>query len=343
MKTTAAILEHTSKPLIVDEITIPKLQQGQVLVKIEYSGVCHTQLLEVRGKRGEDAFLPHCLGHEGSGTVLEISEGVTKVQPGDRVILSWIKGNGANIASAKYTWNNQTVNSGAIATFNKHAVISENRLTKIPADFSIQQAALLGCALPTGVGSVINTANAQPNESLAVFGCGGIGLFAIQAAAIAKCSPIIAIDIYDDKLELAKQMGATHTINATKQDPLAEIAKIGSLDIAIEASGSPKAMSQALESVKALGGRAVIVGNAHHGKTISLDPKHFNMGKKLLGTWGGENTPDVHFPKYCSWVEKGDLNTSSFTQKTYSLKDINEALDDLEQGKILRPIIDMSL
>jgi len=343
MHTAAAILVETNKPLVIDEIEIPKLKSGQVLVKIDYSGVCHTQLLEAFGKRGDDPYLPHLLGHEGSGEVLEIGTDVTKVKVGDHVILSWMKGSGANVMGTVYNWKGKSVNSGAITTFSKHSVISENRCTVIPKEFPKDKAALLGCAVPTGLGAVFNTAKPIPNQSIAVFGCGGIGLCAIQAAAISECNPIIAIDINPEKLNQAKQYGATHLINATQVDPVKQINEICSLDFAIEASGSPLAMKQALESVKNQGGSAVIVGNAHHGKTLNLDPKQFNLGKKLIGTWGGDNIPDYHFPRYCKLIEQKSFNTTPFLGAIYSLEKIQDALTDLHNGRCLRPLIDMSI
>lgn len=341
MHTLAAILVDTNH-LVIDELEIPPLKPGQVLVEIEYSGVCHSQLLEVRGYRGKDTFLPHCLGHEGSGKVLEIGAKVEKVKPGDHVILSWIKGSGANVPGTTYQWKDKTVNAGAITTFNRHAVISENRLTPISKEFPLKEAALIGCALPTGLGAVINTAQPRPGQSLAVFGCGGIGLCAIRGAAICGCAPIIAIDLVASKLEAAKQLGATHCINASIQDPLQELSKIGPLDFAIEASGNPSVMQQALQAVRPQGGVAVIVGNARFGSQLSIDPQLLNQGKKLLGTWGGDNQPDLHFPRYCSLIQHGHLNLHPFLSSIYGLREIDLALNDLEKGHALRPILDLS-
>lgn len=343
MRTKAAILVETGKPLVIDTLELPPLKPGQVLVEIAYSGVCHTQVLEARGKRGKDPFLPHCLGHEGSGIVVAIGEKVEKVKPGDAVILSWMKGLGANVPGSVFDWNGTKVNAGAITTFSRHSIISENRLTPLPKDFPLKEAALIGCAIPTGLGAVFNTAQPKSGESIAVFGCGGIGLSAILGASIAGCVPIIAIDINPEKLASAKKMGATHTILAKEQDPTEEIAKIGPLDFAIEASGSPAAMNQALKSVRQQGGTAVIIGNAHHGSTVQIDPLQFNLGKKMLGTWGGDNQPDLHFPKYCNLIRYGKLDVKPLMSHTYGLDAINTALEDLEQGRALRPIIDMSL
>lgn len=345
MKTTAAILVETGKPLVLGELEIPILKPGQVLVEIAYSGVCHTQVLECRGYRGEDRFLPHCLGHEGSGTVLDVGPGVVKVKPGDKTILSWIKGSGGDVPGTIYQWEGRNVNSGAITTFGYQAVISENRLTVIPEHFPMKEAALLGCAVPTGVGSVFNTAQPRPGQSIAIFGTGGVGLCAMMAGVISGCTPIIAVDINPDKLKLAQQIGATHCINPLEVDAVAEISRIcpGGVDFAIEASGRPSVMLQALAGVRQQGGVAVVVGNARHGEKIELDPKQLNLGKKLLGTWGGDNWPDRDYPRYCKLLTSGKLNLDPMLSKVYRLSDINQAIDDLEAGKVARPLIDMTL
>ena len=342
MRTQAAILVEPNR-IVIDEMTLPPLKAGQVLVEIKYSGVCHTQLMEVRGHRGHDAYLPHCLGHEGSGVVLEVGPKVEKVKPGDTVILSWMKGTGANVPGSIFEWKGQKVNAGAITTFSRHSILSENRLTPVSADFPLKEAALLGCAIPTGLGVVLNTAAPKAGESVAVFGCGGIGLCALLGAQVLGCVPRIAVDLNPQKLALAKTLGATHCINASEEDPVAAIQKIGSLDYAIEASGSPIAMNQALKAVRSQGGTAVIVGNARFGQQLSLDPKEFNQGKRILGTWGGDNQPDVHFPRYCNLIRYGHLQLAPFTRNIYRLEELEKALSDLETGQVLRPLLDMSL
>ncbi len=345
MKTTAAVLVEPGKPLAQAELEIPQLKSGQVLVEIHFSGVCHTQVLECRGYRGEDAYLPHCLGHEGSGTVKEISSGVTKVKPGDKVILSWMKGSGLDVPGTTYQWNGKKVNAGGITTFSQHSVISENRLTKIPNGISLEEAALLGCAIPTGMGSVLNTANPKAAQSIAIFGTGGIGLCAAAAASTAQCKPIIAIDINESKLALAKQMGATHTIHSNNQDLVQAIKKIcpSGLDFAIEATGRPQVMESALLSVRNQGGSVVVIGNARYGERLQLDPRELNMGKRIFGTWGGDNVPDRDFPKYAQFIQSKKINLTPFLSHTYKLSQINQAIEDLEQGKAIRPLIDMAL
>jgi len=344
MKSTAAVLIAPGRPLELADLDIPVLKPGQVLVEVAFCGVCHTQILEARGHRGEDRYCPHCLGHEGSGTVREVGAGVAKVKPGDRVILSWIKGSGADVNSTVYGWNGRDVNAGGITTFATHSVISENRLTLVPDGMDMRLAALVGCAVPTGAGVVFNTAQPRPGQSLVVFGAGGIGSCAIAAAPLAGCYPVIAVDVNPDKLGMAKQLGATHTISARTGDPVQQIRALcpGGADFAIEATGNPTVMQQALASVRAQGGTAVVVGNARHGQMLELDPRELNQGKRLLGTWGGDNNPDRDFPRYCKLITAGKLNLEPLLSRSYRLADVNNALNDLEHGVCARPLIQVA-
>jgi S-(hydroxymethyl)glutathione dehydrogenase/alcohol dehydrogenase len=343
MKTPAAILVETGKPLVIDDLEIPRLQPGQVLVEVSYSGVCHTQLLECRGHRGEDRFLPHCLGHEGSGIVREVGPGVAKVKPGDRAILSWIKGSGANVPGTVYDWGGRKVNAGAITTFSRYSVLSENRLTPLPPDFPMKEAALLGCALPTGMGSVLNTGEARAGQSAAVFGTGGVGLSAIAGMMLAGCTPIFAVDVVADRLALAARVGATHRIDASGGDPVEAILKVcpGGVDLAVEASGRPAVMRQALAAVRSQGGIAVIVGNAREGESLTLDPKQLNQGKQLRGTWGGDNWPDRDYPRYCKLLQCGKLDLGPILGEPVPLERVNEALEMLERGMVGRPLLQL--
>lgn len=344
MKTTAAVLVELGKPLEIADLEIPPLKPGQVLVEVAYSGVCHTQVGEARGHRGEDRFLPHCLGHEGSGVVAEVGPGVTKVKPGDRVILSWIKGSGADVPGTVYHWNGRSVNAGGITTFATFSVISENRLTLIPDGMSMRLAALVGCAVPTGAGVIFNTAQPKPGQSVAVFGVGGIGSCAIAAASLAGCTPVIAVDVNPDKLALARRLGATHTVSAKDADPVAELQKLckGGVDFAVEATGLAPVMRQALAAVRSQGGAAVVVGNARFGEKLEIDPRELNQGKRLLGTWGGDNVPDRDYPRYCRLMTAGRLDLSPLLSRSYRLTDVNAALDDLEHGRAARPLLDIA-
>lgn len=343
MRTTAAILIETGKPLDLVDLEIPPLKPGQALVEIACSGVCHTQVLEVRGRRGVDKFLPHCLGHEGSGFVREVGPGVAKVKPDDRVILSWIKGSGADVPGSAYRWNGRNVNAGAITTFQNFALISENRLTVLPKEMSLRQAALVGCAVPTGAGVVFNSAQPRPGQSIAIFGVGGIGACAVAAAALSGCTPVIAVDMREDKLALARRLGASEVVNASFADAVEAILRLcpGGVDFAIEATGRPAVMRQALACVRAQGGAAVVIGNAPFGEKLEIDPRELNMGKRLFGTWGGDNVPDRDYPRYCKLIVAGKLDVEPLLSRSYRLDEINQALDDLERGEAARPIVQM--
>jgi S-(hydroxymethyl)glutathione dehydrogenase/alcohol dehydrogenase len=343
MKTAAAVLVELGKPLELADLEIPVLKPGQALVEVVHTGVCHTQVGEARGHRGEDKFLPHCLGHEGSGIVREVGPSVSKVKPGDRVILSWIKGSGMDVPGTVYDWNGRKVNAGGITTFATYSVISENRLTPFPDGMSMRLAALVGCAVPTGAGVVFNTAQPRPGQSVVVFGIGGIGSCAVAAAALSGCTPVIAVDVNPDKLALARTLGATHALNSKSADPVAEILKVckGGADFAIEATGIPAVMRQALACVRHQGGAAVVIGNARFGSTLEIDPRELNMGKRLLGTWGGDNVPDRDYPRYCKLLMSGRLDLEPLLSRSYGLADVNTALDDLERGQAARPLLDV--
>ncbi|MCX5712624.1 MAG: zinc-binding dehydrogenase [Candidatus Omnitrophica bacterium] len=345
MKTLAAVLSEINKPLKIEELSIPQPRDGQALVKIAYSGICHSQLNEIRGLRGEDKFLPHTLGHEGSGIVEAAGAGVKKVKAGDRVVLTWIKGIGADIPSSSYkNKDGLTVNSGAISTFMTRTIISENRLVKIPDEMPLREAALLGCAIPTGAGIVINMMDISRRNSIAIFGMGGIGLSALLAAKIKGASVIIAIDVSEDRLKQASLFGATHTLNAANENVIERIMKITDkkgVDYSIESAGRKEVMETAFKSVHNGGGLCIIAGNLAHGQTIQMDPFDLIRGKRIIGTWGGQTQPDRDIPVYTGWALSGKLDLKRLICRTYALKEINGAIDYAEQHAVGRVLIDM--
>ncbi|MFH1761836.1 MAG: zinc-binding dehydrogenase [bacterium] len=342
MKTRAATLCEIQKPLQIEELTIPALKPGQVLVKISYSGICHSQLNEILGLKGEDRFLPHTLGHEGSGIVESVGPDVKKVKSDDHVVLTWIKGTGADVPSTSYTKKDGSkVNSGAISTFMSKAVISENRLVKIPDQMPLKEAALLGCAVLTGAGIVKNTINLNSSDKVAVFGVGGIGLSAVLACGTIGAD-VIAIDIKDDKLELARKIGAAHLINANKEDPLNAINVITrgkGVDIAIESAGLKETMETAFKCTRRNGGLCILAGNLPNGENISIDPFELIAGKKIIGSWGGESMPDRDIPAYVNQYLNGKLRLESLITHIYNLEEINTAFSDLRMGKVGRALV----
>jgi S-(hydroxymethyl)glutathione dehydrogenase/alcohol dehydrogenase len=345
MKTEAALLVRTGQPLVLAELEIPVLKPGQVLVEIAYSGACGTQVMEWRGDKGEDKWVPHCLGHEGSGTVLECGSAITRVKPGDEVVLSWIRGGGVEAGGANYQWDGKAVNAGGVTTFQRHAVVSENRLTKLPANLPMDTAILLGCAAPTGMGAIFNVLELRPGESIAVFGTGGIGLNACMGSAFAGAMPIIAVDPSAARRDLAKAFGATHVLDPSACDVLAELRKIvpGGVDAAVEATGIPAVMEQAVTATRQQGGRAVVIGNAKHGAALTLDPSVFNQGKSLHGTWGGDSVPDRDYGRFGRLLASGRFDLRALLSAPYSLGQADLALTDLAAGRVGRPLIDMRL
>ncbi len=341
MKTKAAILYELGKPLVVEEIDMPPLGRGQVLVKVLYSGVCRSQLNEIAGNKGEDHYLPHLLGHEGSGMVIDVGPDVTKVKSGDYVVLSWMKGAGHNSSGSKYQKGRAAINAGSVTTFSQYAIISENRMVKIHQDLPPNIAALLGCAVPTGAGIIKNEMKLNGHASLAIFGVGGIGSSALLYAASLGCQTIIAIDLNDNKLAFAQEIGATHIINPSRDDLGDSIRRITGefgVDYALESSGSQAAMESAFESIKQ-GGVAVIAGNLIRGKKICLDPFELIKGKKIIGTWGGATNIELDVPYYSQLYLGGHLKIDKLISREYPLDKINQAFNDLEKGGVVRALI----
>ena len=343
VKTKAAILYKLNSPLIIDEVEVPSLKRGQVLVRILYSGVCRAQYNEIIGLKGPDRYLPHLLGHEGSGIVKEIGPGVSKVKKGDYVVLSWIKGNGLDALPKQYHRGKEIINAGAVTTFSHYSVVSENRVTKISKKMPADKAAVIGCAMATGGGIVNNTLNVKKNSSIAIFGVGGIGASAILAAKLRRCSKIIAIDIHQKKLAFAKKLGASHGILVNGKNIFSQIQKVapGGVDYAIDASGAKVAMETAFEAINYTG-TLVIAGNLAKDEKICLHPFELIKGKQIRGTWGGETVPQRDFPKYIHAYCSGQLPLDKLITHYFKLEDINHAFDLLRNGGAGRIIIEMT-
>jgi len=342
----AAILVESNRPLEVAEISLPEeLVAGQVLVKIIYSGICGAQINEIEAAKGPDKFLPHLLGHEGSGIVLEAGPGVTTVKEGDHVVLHWRPSSGIQSATPTYRWNERNVNAGWVTTFNEYAVISENRLTTIPEDFDMKLAPLFGCAVTTAMGVINNDAHVKIGQSVVIFGIGGVGLNIVQSANMVSAYPIIAIDIHDLKLEMAKQFGATHYINSsTTKDLDDEIHKIvgnKGADVVIETTGIGRVIEQAYELTHP-DGKTILVGVPTKGDNISIYslPLHFN--KVLTGSHGGDAIPDLEIPRFIKLINAGKMTLDGIITHEYSLDEINEAVELVRGGEAGRVIVAMA-
>jgi S-(hydroxymethyl)glutathione dehydrogenase / alcohol dehydrogenase len=340
----AAVLFELSAPLrVVTGIESPRPSRGQVKVRLAYAGVCHSQLMEVRGGRGFDHYLPHLLGHEGSGIVVETGAGVAKVKAGDRVVLGWIKGLGADVPGTQYRADGVTLNAGAVTTFNDCALVSENRCVPLPDGVPMDIAALLGCAVPTGSGIVANTINPAPGSTVAVIGLGGIGLSALMACRFYECAQIIAVDIAPEKLAVAREIGATLVIDAMGRDPVEDIRALTGgkgADYVIEAAGLTRTIEQAFEATRR-GGLCVFASHPASGARISIDPYELICGKRIIGSWGGGSDPDRDIPRFADWYRSGRLPLEKLITRRYQLSEINQALDDLDQHRVSRPLIEL--
>ena len=335
--TKAAILVNQNQPLVVDNIDLPpKLDFGQVLVRLNYSGICGSQLGEIDGVKGKDHYLPHLLGHEGSGTVIEVGSGVKKVKEKDKVILHWKKSSGIESNVPTYKWKGKKINAGWVTTFNDYAIISENRCTPIGIDVDLKIASLFGCAITTGFGAIENKANLKMGENVLVFGAGGIGLNIIQAAKFYSANQIIAVDIFDNKLELAKLLGATDTINSKKtnfKDAIPSIVNNSDIDVFIDNTGNPEIIEYGYKIISK-NGRVVLVGVPKFNKNISIHSLSLHFGKTISGTYGGDGNIDNDIPRYLRLVSNGKLVLDEIISDTFELKNINEAINNMRIGNI---------
>ena len=344
-KIKAAVLVETNAPLQLAELDMPEqLAYGQVLVKVHYSGICGAQINEIDGVKGPDKFLPHLLGHEGSATVLEIGEGVRTVKPGDKVVMHWRQSNGIQSPTPTYSWNGRKVNSGWVTTFNDYAVVSENRVTPIPDDFDLKLAPLFGCAVTTAFGVINNNAQVKVGQSVVVFGVGGVGLNTIQAAAMVSANPVIAIDIVDSKLEMARHFGATHAFNSRKTENLdEEIRKIvgaSGADVLIDTTGNPRVIEQAYGLTHA-DGKTILVGVPRKGENVSIYTLPLHFKKVLRGSHGGDTEPHLDIPRYASLVKNGKLKLDGLITHEFKFDQLNEAITVVRSGDAGRVVVKM--
>ena len=340
MKTKAAILVEQRKPLVIDEIEVPALGYGHVLVRMQASRICGSQLGEIEGVKGPDKYLPHLLGHEGGGIVLEIGPEVTRVKPGDHVVLHWRPAAGIQARPVQYRLDGKTVNAGNITTFQNLAVVSENRLTPVPADTDPEISSLLADTLTTGFGAVIRNAKIEIGESIVIVGIGGIGLGAVLGAKLAGAHPIIAADIQDHKLSKAREYGATHTINTKNENLSDAVRRIlgGPADVVIDGTGNPTVIDQEWKITNNKG-RLVLIGVMRHDQQFSLNTLPLHFGKVLTGSEGGASVPHVDIPRYLRMIQDGRFDPRGFITHRCTLTNINEAIATMRAGESIHTMI----
>ena len=355
----AAVLYETRSPLVIEELDLSEPGAGEVMVKVMAAGVCHSDWHVVKGDWTHIS-LPIVLGHEASGVVEAVGPAVTSVKPGDHVVLTWKPGCG-RCEMCQQGWltvcdlmpsvgSRPTArSSGAeinqlvgLGSFGSYTVVPELAAVPVDPEIPFPQAALVGCAVTTGVGAAINTARVRPGTTVAVFGCGGVGLNCVQGSAIAGATTIIAVDLLDNKLEYAREFGATHTVNASREDPVERIIELtGGLGAhyAFEAIGLvEKPFVQSILCTRKRG-VTVWVGAAPSDTTVTIDARALFYEKTVMGSYLGSARPHIDIPRLLSLYKVGKLKLDELITRRFRLEEINSAFDALEKGEVARGVI----
>ena len=337
----AAVLFKQKSKLKIVELDFPKfLDYGQVLVKIIYSGICGSQIGEIDGVKGKDKFLPHCLGHEGSGKVFAIGPGVKKVKKGDKVVLHWKPSNGIDAKPARYNMGKKIINSGKITTFSEYSVVSENRITKInKIKINLRDAALLGCTLTTAIGFLNYDIKLKKGESILIWGAGSIGLALTKFSKYLSARPISVVDLSHKKLEEAKKMGADRCFKFKSNRSFKEIYnKNKNSDVVIDTTGNVGIIEKSYDIISSIG-RLGLVGVPHHKKKISINPLAINLGKKLVGCHGGIKKPHVDIPNYAKLIRDRKIRVGDLIEKVIKLRQLNEYIYKIKNNKTTKKIL----
>lgn len=330
----AAVLEKLNYPLAIREVFPTQLLPGQVYVKVLASGLCGAQLHEIRGHRGNGKFLPHLMGHEGCGIVKEVGPGVTTVKEGDKVVMHWRPGSGIESEFPKYHLGEKIISSGKCTTLSEFSIVSENRLTKVPHDTPTVLAAMLGCSLTTALGIIDNECNLKFGESVAVIGCGGVGLNLIQAAKMKSAHPVYGVDINDKMFDLTHQIGVD--IFTCDLEFIPE-----KVDVILDTTGVPEVISKAFDKL-APSGRLIMVGQPAPGTDLNIfNPLSMfdGQGKSIRASQGGGTKPDEDIPRYIKLANREMLDFNTLHTDTFALDNINDAFDLLKTGNAGRIII----
>ncbi|MFI6474555.1 S-(hydroxymethyl)mycothiol dehydrogenase [Streptomyces sp. NPDC050516] len=347
-----------NQPVRVETIVVPDPGPGEAVVKIQACGVCHTDLHYKQGGINDD--FPFLLGHEASGIVESVGEGVTDVTPGDFVILNWravcgscrscLRGRpqycfNTHNAKQKMTLLDGTELSPAlgIGAFAEKTLVAAGQCTKVDPTVSPAVAGLLGCGVMAGIGAAINTGNVGRGDSVAVIGCGGVGDAAIVGAKLAGAARIIAVDIDDRKLATAKAMGATHTVNSRTQDAVETIRELtggNGADVVIEAVGRPETYKQAFYA-RDLAGTVVLVGVPTPEMTLELPLLDvFGRGGALKSSWYGDCLPSRDFPMLIDLHQQGRIDLGAFVTETIALDEVEKAFERMHEGDVLRSVVE---
>lgn len=334
----AAVLEAINKPLALRNVQTTPLELGQVLVKVLVSGLCGSQLHEMKGNKGNSKYLPHLMGHEGCGIVQEVGLGVSKVKVGDKVVMHWRPGAGIESSFPSYVLDGKNISSGKVNTLTEMAIVSENRITPVPQDTPPELCAILGCALTTALGIIDNEVDLKFGENVAIIGCGGVGLNLLQAAKLKSACSIYAIDANSEKRDLCFTAGATFFASSIN-----EITE--TIDVIIDTTGIPKVISDAISKLSG-NGRIILVGQPNPRESLEV-LNAVNLfsgnGQSIKATQGGRTNPSEDIPRYVRMYEQGLLDVNQFVTHRFSLNQINEAFDILKSGIAGRIIIEIGV
>ena len=374
MKMKAAVLRETgakrpyatSQPIQIEEIDIDPPQPGELLVKIAGGGLCHSDLSVINGNRARP--MPLVLGHEGSGEVVEVGAGVRDIKAGDPIIFQFSASCGVcgnclsgrpqlcethDVARAKGhlmaggsrlkdSNGIEIAHQSGVSCFAEYAVVDRGTAVKVDKDLPLADAAIFGCAVMTGVGAVLNTARIRAGDTVACVGLGGVGLNGLLGAKLAGADKIIAVDISDDKLGLARQLGATHTVNARDDDHVEQIKDLtnGGVDYAFEFSGTVAATETCYKSIR-MGGEVLIVGLSPSNSLFSFNPSDIvNSEKAIRGSYMGSCVPVRDIPRYIELYRQGKLAVDKLINKSIGFDTINEGFDQLTDGLVIRQILE---
>ncbi len=359
----AAVLYAFNEPFQVEEVELGEPRDGEVLVKLAASGVCHSDRSIQLGKL--PIVPPIVIGHEGAGVVEAVGRGVTSVKPGDHVVLTWLTSCGLCRDCARARPHlcksaAQLINSGGrmadgttrfkgprgdlphwVGSFADHTIVMEDAVVKIRPDVPLEAAALVGCGVMTGVGAVLNTAKVEPGATVAIYGAGGVGLNCVQAAALAGAEKIVVVDLNPRKLELAKQFGATHVVDASKDDGVAAIQQItdGGAEYVFEVIGNARLIEQAFNATRP-GGKLIIVGVPAVTETVTFPAALFPLGEKaVLGSYYGSPRFRYDMPMILDLYMAGKLKLDELISRRLPIEQINDAFDLMERGEVARSVI----
>ena len=368
MKTRTAVIYAPGEPIRVEEIELDPPKDHEVLVRMAAAGICHSDYHIISGEL--PSYLPLALGHEGAGIVEEVGPNVTNCKPGDHVVLSFIPAcghcryciaghsnlcnMGANILmgpqlDGTFRMHGEKGDVGqmcVISTFSERTVVSDMSVVVVADYYPLNRAVLVGCGVPTGIGAVIHRAKVEPGSTVMIIGCGGIGMNVVQGAALAGARMIIAVDINDFKLEKAKELGATHTINSKNQDPV-QISKDltwgEGVDYAFEAIATPATIGQAYAALGKNGTLVVIGLTPATAESIPIPPLDLVLFQKtVMGTLYGDSQPRYDIPNLLKMYHAGKIKLDEMVTRTYTLDQVNEAYADMLAGKNIRGVIEFA-